>query len=82
MRIFALREQYAIKPAEILAGLGFYPISGLMRIFSNFFGVAQETKEMIIVFDDYSIITRVKYALFWPHFRLFATVITLELCQS
>ena len=40
-------------------------------------------KEVIIEFHDYStIITRVKYALFWPHFRLFfATVIMLVLCQ-
>ena len=38
---------------------------------------------MIIVFHDYSTITRFKYALFWPrHFRPFSTVNMLELCQS
>ena len=33
-------------------------------------------------FHDYSTIMRVKYALFWPHFRLFSAVTMLELCQS
>ena len=35
-----------------------------------------------VLLHDYSTITRVKYALFWPHFRLFSTVIMLELCLS
>ena len=36
---------------------------------------------MVIVFHDCStIFTRVKHALFWPHFRLFPTVVMLVLC--
>ena len=35
-----------------------------------------------MLFNDYStIITRVNYALFWPHFRLFSTFIVLVLCK-
>ena len=35
-----------------------------------------------MLFNDYStIITRVNYALFSPHFRLFSTVIVLVLCE-
>ena len=31
---------------------------------------------------DYSTIMQVKYALFWPQFRFFSTVIMLEFCLS
>ena len=37
---------------------------------------------IVLVVHDYSTITHVKYALFWPHFRLFSTFIMLELRQS
>ena len=46
------------------------------------FRCRKSDKEVIIVFHDYSIIiARVKYALFWPHFRPFSAVIMLVLCQ-
>ena len=77
---FALLKQYAKKPTEMLVSLDFYPISEWNRDFQHsFFGVAQAKKEVTIVFHDYSTITRVKYVLLWPHFRLFSTVIMLEL---
>ena len=34
------------------------------------------------VFHEHLTIMRIKYALFWPDFRPFSTVILLELCQS
>ena len=51
-------------------------------MFSIFFRCRISDKEVIIVLHDYSTIARVKHALDWPHFRLFSTVIMLELCQA
>ena len=71
------------KTRETISELGFLPNKRMKsESLAIFFRCRTSDEEVILVFHDYSTITRVKYALFWPHSRLFFAVVMHELCQS
>ena len=65
------------KTRQNISELRFLPTNKRMKtgFSASFFRCRISDKEVIIVIHDHSTTTRVKYALFWPHFRLFSTVV-------
>ena len=83
MAIFCPTGVVCKESRQKISALTFLLNKRMKTDFSDFFFRCRKSdKEVIVAFHDYSTITRVKYALFWPHFRLFSMVIMLELCQS